>query len=83
MTAEEYVVSKVQQQEEDIRLMQGHIDSLRLTVRENIDYLNFLLDLIKEDCSYDGHPVYELHVSSKYDPDEFAKLKEIKERNVF
>ena len=83
MTAEEYVVKKVQEQEEDIRLMEGHIEALRNTVRENIDDITFLLSLIEEGRSYNGMPVYEFRVTEQYDKETFDKLKAVKERSIF
>lgn len=83
MTAEEYVVKKLQTLEEEQEIQEGHISSLRSTVRELIDNLNFVISLIEPDTDCGGRKKYRLNVYEAYDEKNYKRLTEIMEGEKF
>ena len=83
MTAEEYVVKELQETKEELQLQEGHINSLRSTVNELYEKLNYVLALIEEGKTSEGIRVFNLCIWENYDKEKFDKLLELKKGDVF
>ena len=83
MTAEEYVVKKLQEAEESVHLQDITISSLRQVINDLEDRLDYVLSLIEDGTNSQGIRTFNLCIWESYDKEKFDKLLAIKEGDTF